>query len=375
MPNILHIPFPVRLDGMANCDELWIHDTGRISTESGAILNCEGDVFIFGEVRATRGASIRIESRTGNIAVFGSIRGGDGLDGAQPGEHGTPGGRVELVALKGEVLITGHVQSGRGGNGEAAHNFPSVSDARGGNGMDGGEIRVHAGTITLRAGRLLTGMGGRGGNASADSWTSEQWLNWVSEHWIAGGPMDPPQDPPLPPIVITEAEGALSLVDATSGRGGNGGDIVLVLADTGSFGHCANGSVLRAGGGGASGDAEAVRGTSAQARVSDPGRGGGIRFEIGAGAGVWTRAGTEEPGDGSRAGGATAGGHLRAEAHIAAGGKGGRVVQALAAGGGARGNGGGVGQGRAASNGCERIEGPHAGGATGPGPGISLHCP
>lgn len=375
MPDVVKVLIPVRLDGLHRCDELWVFDSGRIATEAGVVLISKGDVFIFGEIRGARGASIHIESQTGNIAVFGSIHAGDGENATQPGAHGTPGGHVELVAPKGEVLIVGQVQSGRGGNGADARNHPLPSDTRAGDGAAGGVIRIHGGTITIRNGQLTTGIGGNGGSAYADGWTIRQWLDWTSEHWVVGGPMDLPGPPPDPPIVIRTAEGATSLVSALSGRGGYGGDIVLVLGDQGNLGHCSSGSALSTGNGGSAGKAEAVRGAQAQAVVGEPGFGGSIRFEVGTGMGVWTRTGKEQPGKGGNAGGATAGGNLRGDLIIPQGGKGGEVVPQLSIAPGARGDGGNVGRAHATSDGCSRTKGPNMGNAAGPGKGISIHCP
>ncbi|MBS1989860.1 MAG: hypothetical protein JSS83_05035 [Cyanobacteria bacterium SZAS LIN-3] len=137
------------------------------------------------------GGSIAASTKNGNISVTGNLstvggaggNGGNGLAFSLPpagaidgvgGSDGGKGGQIQVNAGKGQLSITGGIDSsgGAGGNGgDGFHGSPnspnSTAGGQGGNGGKGGAagaITVQAGSATIASGiKAIGGAGGSGG--------------------------------------------------------------------------------------------------------------------------------------------------------------------------------------------------------------------
>lgn len=378
MPKSVIIDVSLRHDGLLQVPDLTILPGGGLVTEQGLQVVADGDILVAGSILGRPGASVSLSSLNGSVFVSGRIVLSRGRDAAKPGGSGENGGSVNIAAQSGEILVAGSIEAGHGGNGGDAANEPAPSDTRSGAGGSGGNVVLHGAFVTLRGGAVMAGNGGNGGIAIADGWRFDAMTDWFFANVApAGGPMDLlPADPPEFPNVISEGEVAEALLAALSGNGGPGGEIRLVSTASGTLGWVLPGAVVKAGAGGNARTAKALRGIKARADVGRAGAGGKVLYAAGPGGalGVWQRNATEQPGVGGATENAVAGACKLAEAHVPAGGLGGKVdVEGLAATS-LKGNGGDAGQALAETPVCRKVDGPHSGGPGGPGASATAHC-
>jgi hypothetical protein len=379
------MPLPVVINGDISAEgseqipSLTIAPSGILRSKYGLQLFVEGDLLILGSVRGEPGAPLSLTSTKGNIFVLGQVLTSRGRDATEPGKAGEHAGALTLAAPMGEIIVTGSIEGGAGGDAIAVTNFPLPSDTRSGPGGSGGDIVLQAKLVSLRGGTLRAGNGGHGGTALADGWTGTAAIAWFLANVLPpGGPMNlPPAQPPEPPLLVPDGEIAEKIVGALSGNGGRGGDVRLVSIVGGSLGWMNAGGTITAGVGGNARWAHALRGVDAAATVGSPGPGGRIVYQMASDGtlGVWQRNSAETPGEGGDAAEAIAAGAKTASAATGPGGPGGRVVVDGAVPTNVTANGGDVATARAVTTTTDRTVGPSPGGAGGPGALVTAQAP
>jgi hypothetical protein len=203
---------------------------GNLTVNSGITLmikgvttvNVSGNIVINGTIStsniSTSAYLVKLSSTYGNISINNTITiygtaGANGTAGAQTksGTAGAPGGTVdlEMVAVKGDVIINGQVTNNGGAGGTGGNGGGSVGNwftgtnggtgGVGGVGATGGQVKIvaNAGKVTVNKPILsLGGSGGKGGTGGPDQ-------------SVAGGPG----------------------VGGKGGKGGNGGSVIIVGQD------------------------------------------------------------------------------------------------------------------------------------------------